>query len=107
MLVRTFAAPTVNRGDRALMIEKSTNSSRVCRSDAVYPQRDVRSPERRQMGLEKSGNASDKGRPVRPRVGDPRPSRQERPATRALHPAPELVELGETILRLVARDDAG
>jgi hypothetical protein len=35
MLVRTFAAPTVSRGDRLLMIEQSTNSASVSRSDAV------------------------------------------------------------------------
>src|SRR6516225_3185484 len=67
----------------------------------------MRSPECRQMGLEKSGNASHKCRPVRPRVGNSRPSRYEWPRTRALHSAPELVELGEAILWLIACDDAG
>src|SRR5262245_32615109 len=76
-------------------------------SGAIHPQSDVRPPERRQMRLKKSGNASDKGRPVRPRVRNSRPSRRERPGTRALHAVPEVVESGETVLWLSARDDAG
>src|SRR6516225_10700249 len=76
-------------------------------SGTIHPQWNVRSPECRQMRLKKPGDASQKGRPVRPRVRHSRPSRCERPSTRALHPVPELVELGEPVLWLIARDDAG
>src|SRR5215472_15293058 len=59
------------------------------------------------MRLKKSGDASEKGRPIRPLIRHSGPSRCERPNTRTLHPVPELVELGEAVLCLIARDDAG
>src|SRR5215831_10488345 len=76
------------------------------KTSAIHPQRDVCAPECWQIGLEESGNATGKCRPVRPRVGDSRPRRHERPCVWTLHPLPELVERGEAVLRLIACDDA-
>src|SRR6516164_4201500 len=112
MLVLTFAAPTVSRGVRLLMIEQSTNSECFAErrgrieSSAIFPQRHVRAPECRQIGFEKCRDATDKCQPLRP-LGKSCPSRFEWPCVGALDPLPELVQCGEAMRRLVACDDAG
>jgi hypothetical protein len=69
--------------------------------------REVCAAECGQMGLEKPWNTTGERRPVRPRVGNSRPSRHEWPRVGTLHPLPEIVELGKAILRRIARNDAG
>src|SRR5262245_60119625 len=66
----------------------------------------MRAEEGKRVGLEESRNPAEQGRPVRRRVGQLRPARQA-PELLAPHPAPELLQPVEAILRLVARDQAG
>src|SRR5215469_11145858 len=77
------------------------------KSRAIYPERDMRAPECWPIGLEESGDTADECRPARPRVGDGGPSGNDWRADATLHSVPELVEFGEAILRLIARNDAG
>src|SRR5262249_561452 len=67
----------------------------------------MRAPECGRIGLEKSGNAAGKGRPIRPCVGNSRPGRCKRPRIGPLHLPPKLIELSEAILRCVSCNDAG
>src|SRR5262245_8446946 len=72
----------------------------------VLPERIMRAEEGKRIGLEEARNAAEQRRPVGGRVGQLRPARQA-PELLAPHPAPELLQPVEAVLRLVARDQAG
>src|SRR5262249_54615694 len=66
----------------------------------------MRAEKRQWIGLEESRDAAEQGRPIRRRVGKPRPIRQA-PELLAAHPPPEFLQPLDSVVGLVAGDQAG